>query len=148
MSGFDVIKVVGKFDFCFVTARVKFGWRAVVKLSPTGKSGLDEMTDIVIRNFFFVELCKRRHFWSRPDKRHISFEDAPKLGQFINSRLSQKLPRSSYFLSLLFSVTPSSFTLMLLNFEIFIILLFCPTLSCEIKIGPPSSSFINRTVNG
>ena len=34
---FDVIKVVGKFDFCFVTARVKFGWRAVVKVEPNRK---------------------------------------------------------------------------------------------------------------
>jgi hypothetical protein len=58
----------------------------MVDLGPTGKAGLDEMPDIVIRDLLLVCLDEGGQFRARAYERLISFDDAPQLRQFVYAR--------------------------------------------------------------
>ena len=87
----DVIQVKGQ----FFLGIVHVGGIAKANLSPSGQTGFDQMAAIPMRNLFDQFLLKFRSLGTGTDYGHLSLDDIPKLGDFIDSPFAQEFPAPS-----------------------------------------------------
>src|SRR5690348_13284492 len=83
----DVVEVVLEFDLGVLNA----GSVAVLDLRPAGKAGLHGMAHSVIWDLLGELVDELRAFRARADQTHVTFEDVPELGNFIQARLPQEM---------------------------------------------------------
>ena len=65
----------------------------MVDLGPAREPRLNQMADVVIRNFFAVEPRERRQFRPWTDERQVSFQNVDQLGQFVEAGAAQEPSR-------------------------------------------------------
>src|SRR4029077_20835240 len=81
----DVIKIVLKLRHrVFLTFAIR-----IIDLGPPGDAGLDQMTEMIKRNLFFVALRALYPLGAGTDQAHLACQYIPKLRQFIETQLSQ-----------------------------------------------------------
>src|ERR1700730_9332901 len=81
----DVIKIVLKLRHrVFLTFAV-----GIIDLRPPRDTRLDQMTEMIKRNLFFVSLRALYPLGTRTDQAHLACQYIPKLRQFIETQLSQ-----------------------------------------------------------
>src|SRR4051812_32663263 len=75
----------------FLPRVVDGGPVTIVYLRPARQAGLDQVPIPVEGHFLFDRLYQFRSLWTRPNERHLSFEDIPKLRDLIEAGRPQEL---------------------------------------------------------